>query len=123
MKVSEKADTLISLFNAAVEQLTLTPSDSMFNLFSTRRKELENYIAKLEKAWRGIPVSKKLPEDHTTVLVAFTSYPEHVSFSVATYHKHYKGFGGVDNYWEIEDYHWGDPTYWWPLPELEEVEQ
>ena len=54
-------------------------------------------ISKLEKARRGIPVNERLPEDRATVLVAFTSYPEHISFSVATYHKHYPGFGGVDN--------------------------
>ena len=74
-------------------------------------------IAELEEAQRWIPVSERLPEDRATVLVAFKNR----EILTATYYGHYEGFGGVENYWDIEGWHSGEVTHWMPLPQPPEV--
>lgn len=48
MKASDKANELISDFSMAVERVALSPSDSIFGLYSSNREDLEDYIAELE---------------------------------------------------------------------------
>ena len=84
--------------------------------------DLRNRIAELEEAQRWIPVSDRLPEDGVAVLVAFTENPKDIDILTAKYYKHYAGFGGLDNWWNIEEgWHTGNPTHWMPFPESPEV--
>ena len=83
--------------------------------------DLRKRIAELEEAQRWIPVSDRLPEDGVAVLVAFTENPKDIDILTAKYYKHYAGFGGLDNWWNIEGWHTGNVTHWMPLPEPPEV--
>ena len=76
-------------------------------------------IAELEEAQRWIPVSERLPEDRATILAAFKNR----EILTASYYEHYKGFGGVENYWHIEGWHSGNVTHWMPLPSAPESEE
>lgn len=82
---------------------------------------LNKRIAELEAERRWIPVSERLPEDGVAVLVAFTENPKDIDILTAKYYKHYAGFGGLDNWWNIEGWHTGNVTHWMPLPEPPEV--
>jgi hypothetical protein len=86
--------------------------------------KLRKRIAELEaeRRWRII-ADGELPDDRATVLVAFTEYPEQIDILTATYYKRYEGFGGVDNWWDIEGWHSGNVTHWIPLPQPPEVKQ
>jgi len=79
--------------------------------------DLNTRIAELEAERRWIPVSERLPEDGVAVLVAFTENPKDIDILTAKYYKHYAGFGGLDNWWNIEGWHTGNVTHWIPLPE------
>ena len=101
----------------AATQATMDTAGALRNAIASLESKLADAQARL--AW--IPVSERLPEDRATVLVAFTEYPEQIDILTATYYKHYEGFGGVDNWWDIEGWHSGNVTHWMPLPKLPEV--
>lgn len=100
------------LKNALEEILTY------FSSIVERASKAESRIAELEaeRRWRII-ADGEFPEDRATVLVAFTEYPEQIDILTATYYKHYEGFGGVDNWWDIEGWYSGNVTHWMPLPQ------
>ena len=92
--------------------------------------EFEAEIDQLAARWRQerqddkwIPVSERLPKHTEECLVAFMTVPAYASWSKATYYQHHKGFGGVDNYWDIEGLHYGAVTHWMPKPQLPEVQE
>jgi len=82
------------------------------------QRELREYIAELEEKQRWIPVSERLPEDGEPVLAAYVD-----TMLTAAYYRHHIAFGGVDNWWDVEGCHTGNPTHWLPLPESPEVQE
>ncbi len=85
--------------------------------FEEEIAELTDRIAELEAAQRWIPVSERMPEVNTDVLVAFMDKnPNYCSSGVAW-------FCSSTNNWEIEVDHYGPVTHWMPIPKLPEVQE
>jgi hypothetical protein len=93
------------------------PSDYMVDAISNEIATGDGEYVKVEDLPRWIPVSERLPDDQTELLVAFEDKTLGVGFSV---------FHHID---ENEQPKWTDgngcelkqPSHWMPLPEPPEV--
>lgn len=102
------------LFNVRLSDVLPMKGDK----WAWQESPLRSRIAELEAAQRWIPVSERLPEDGEPVLAAYVD-----TMLTAAYYRHHIAFGGVDNWWDVEGCHTGNPTHWLPLPESPEVQE
>ena len=111
MKISEHANYLLNEYGRLQFDYAAYCKPYGESLRNEARNNLEEYIAELEDAQRWVPVSERLPENISNVLIL--SRGEQL---IASYHSKY-------SLWYVPFVDKPVVTHWMPLPELPEVQE
>ena len=111
MKISEHANYLLNEYGRLQFDYAAYCKPYGESLRNEARNNLEEYIAELEDAQRWVPVSERLPENISNVLIL--SRGEQL---IASYLSKY-------SLWYVPFVDKPVVTHWMPLPELPEVKE